>query len=118
MRGFRKLCGHGGGHGVHGGRGGHGNGGGWCWICCVNGSLRKGSTVGDVYTTASNLLIGQNSELLTLDQTADVVCTATSEAKRDPSPADSDLSTYTDGDIKGTIQLPPPHNDAYIGYIR
>ena len=58
------------------------------------------------------------SYLLTLDQTADAFFPAKSNARRDPSPDDSDPAADDDGELQETIQFPPHHNDADCGTIR
>ena len=66
----------------------------------------------------SHVSRGQCSDLSTLAQKADVVCPSASDAIRNHSPADADPAADDDGDFQGTIQLPPPHNDADSGAIR
>ena len=56
--------------------------------------------------------------MIALDQTADVFFQATVDA----SPYTSSTEAYPDSDndveLKGTIQLPLPHNYDYLGAIR
>ena len=106
-RGAGRCRGHGRGHC---GCRGCGRGGG-CGRGCPNNRI----TICGGYPLASYSLWGECSDLLILAQTADEFCPATSDASRDPSPADVAPAADDDGEFQGTIQLTPPRDNNNCG---
>ena len=60
----------------------------------------------------------QHSDLLNLDQKADVVFLSASGAIMYPLLSDAYPDAYYNDGLQGTIKLPHPNNDTYRGGIR